>query len=204
MGGSSSINAMIYMRGQKNDYDHWESLGNKGWGWNDVLPIFKKSEDYQHGADHFHGSGGELRVEERRVNWEILDAWRDAAEECGINKITEFNRGDNTGCAYFQMNQKRGKRWSATTAYIKPIRSRKNLTILTKTLVHRVNLERKNFSLLAQSITTSSVDDITKTNADRYLLQLKKVQKDNIRKAWDLGLDVSHYDTIMNFNMWTV
>ena len=109
LGGSSSINAMIYMRGQKNDYDHWASLGNKGWGWNDVLPIFKKSEDYQHGADNFHGSGGELRVEERRVNWEILDAWRDAAEECGINKITEFNRGDNTGCAYFQMNQKRGR-----------------------------------------------------------------------------------------------
>ena len=163
LGGSSSINAMIYMRGQKNDYDHWESLGNKGWGWNDVLPIFKKSEDYQHGADHFHGSGGELRVEERRVNWEILDAWRDAAEECGINKITEFNRGDNTGCAYFQMNQKRGRRWSATKAYLQPIRSRKNLTILTKTLVHRVNLERKNSSLLAQSVTTSSFDNAAKT-----------------------------------------
>ena len=99
----------------------------------------------------------------RRVNWEILDAWRDAAEECGINKITEFNRGDNTGCAYFQMNQKRGRRWSATKAYLQPIRSRKNLTILTKTLVHRVNLERKNSSLLAQSVTTSSFDNATKT-----------------------------------------
>ena len=163
LGGSSSINGLLWIRGQKEDYDVWRQLGNTGWSWNDVLPIFKKSEDYQHGADHFHGSGGELRVEERRVNWEILDAWRDAAEECGINKITEFNRGDNTGCAYFQMNQKRGRRWSATKAYLQPIRSRKNLTILTKTLVHRVNLERENSALLAQSVTTSSFDNAVKT-----------------------------------------
>ena len=113
IGGCSSINAMIYMRGQKSDYDHWESLGNRGWAWSDVLPIFRRSEDYQHGADDFHGSGGELRVEERRVNWEILDVWRDAAEQCGIPKIDEFNRGDNFGNAYFQMNQRTGKRWSA-------------------------------------------------------------------------------------------
>ena len=81
LGGCSSINAMIYMRGQRSDYDYWEGLGNQGWGWNDVLPIFKLSENYQHGADEFHGANGELRVEERRVNWEILDAWRDAAEQ---------------------------------------------------------------------------------------------------------------------------
>jgi len=79
LGGCSSINAMIYMRGQRSDYDHWAQLGNRGWSWDEVLPVFKSSEDYQHGADEFHGSGGELRVEERRVNWEILDAWRDAA-----------------------------------------------------------------------------------------------------------------------------
>ena len=84
LGGCSSINAMIYMRGQKEDYDHWASLGNEGWSWNDVLPLFKQVEDYQHGADDMHGAGGELRVEEGRVRWEILEAWRDAAEECGI------------------------------------------------------------------------------------------------------------------------
>ena len=111
LGGSSSINAMIYMRGQKSDYDQWEALGNKGWDWSSVLPIFRRSEDYQHGSDDFHGTGGELRVEERRVNWEILDVWRDAAAECGIPKIEEFNQGDNFGNAYFQMNQKSGKRW---------------------------------------------------------------------------------------------
>ena len=84
LGGCSSINAMVYMRGQSSDYDHWAQLGNQGWGWEDVLPVFKQSEKYQHGANQFHGDTGELNVEERRVNWEILDAWRDAAEECGI------------------------------------------------------------------------------------------------------------------------
>ncbi len=141
LGGCSSINAMIYMRGQQSDYDYWASLGNRGWGWHDVLPVFKKSEDYQHGADQYHGAGGELRVEERRVNWEILDAWRDAAAECGIPKITEFNRGDNFGNAYFQMNQRRGKRWSATSAFLHPAMSRPNLQVITNAQVEKLCIE---------------------------------------------------------------
>jgi len=140
LGGCSSINAMIYMRGQRDDFDHWQSLGNKDWGWDDVLPIFKMSEDYQHGADDFHGVGGEMRVEERRVNWEILDAWRDAAAEFGIPKIKEFNRGDNFGNAYFQMNQRRGVRWNATKAYLRPAENRPNLTVLSNVLVEKVEL----------------------------------------------------------------
>jgi len=143
LGGCSSINAMIYMRGQKSDYDHWGALGNRGWSWDDVLPIFKRSEDYQHGADAFHGAGGELRVEERRVNWEILDAWREAAEECGIPKIEEFNRGDNFGNAYFQMNQRRGLRWSGTRAFLRPAMGRENLTVMTERQVRRVTFETK-------------------------------------------------------------
>ena len=143
LGGCSSINAMIYMRGQRSDYDHWAELGNRDWGWDDVLPIFKHSEHYQHGEDAWHGASGELRVEERRVNWEILDAWRDAAEACGIPKIAEFNRGDNFGNAYFQMNQRRGVRWSATKAFLRPVMSRSNLTVLTDThtpdFVHRTS-----------------------------------------------------------------
>jgi choline dehydrogenase len=135
LGGCSSINAMIYMRGQRSDYDHWAALGNRGWGWDDVLPVFKKSESYQHGANEFHGADGELRVEERRVNWEILEAWRDAAQECGIPKVEEFNRGDNFGNAYFQMNQRRGKRWSAAKAFLQPAKKRRNLTIKTGVLV---------------------------------------------------------------------
>lgn len=143
LGGCSSINAMIYMRGQASDYDHWAQLGNRGWGWDDVLPVFKRSEDYQHGADPWHGSGGELRVEERRVNWEILDAWRDAAEACGIPKIAEFNRGDNFGNAYFQMNQRRGVRWSATKAFLRPAMGRPNLTVWTGAHVEGLQIDTR-------------------------------------------------------------
>lgn len=143
LGGCSSINAMIYMRGQASDYDHWAQLGNRGWSWDEVLPVFKASESYQHGADEFHGDTGELRVEERRVNWEILDAWRDAAAECGIPKITEFNRGDNSGNAYFQMNQKSGRRWSAVRAFLDPIKNRPNLTIVTEAHVTELGLDTR-------------------------------------------------------------
>ncbi len=140
LGGCSSINAMVYMRGQASDYDHWAQLGNRGWGWDDVLPFFKRSEDYQHGADEFHGEGGELRVEERRVNWEILDVWQRAAAECGIPTIEEFNRGDNFGCSYFQMNQRRGSRWSATKAFLRPAMTRSNLTVMTDAHVQQLQL----------------------------------------------------------------
>jgi len=153
LGGCSSINAMIYMRGQKSDYDHWASLGNRGWAWDDVLPVFKQSEDYQHGADAFHGVGGEMRVEEKRVSWEILDAWRDAAEECGIPKIDEFNRGDNFGNAYFQMNQRGGRRWSGTKAYLRPIIQRSNLTVRTHAQVERVTIETGDTGKRATGVT---------------------------------------------------
>ena len=152
LGGCSSINAMIYMRGQKSDYDHWAALGNRGWGWSDVLPIFRRSEDYQHGSDDFHGSGGELRVEERRVNWEILDVWRDAAAQCGIPKIDKFNRGDNFGHAYFQMNQRTGKRWSATRAFLDDVRNRPNLTVMTEATVETLILEKQQDGLAANGV----------------------------------------------------
>ena len=142
LGGCSSINAMIYMRGQKSDYDHWQQLGNRGWDWDSVLPTFKKSESYQHGANAYHGDKGEMRVEERRVNWEILDAWRDAAADTGIAKIEEFNRGDNSGTAYFQMNQRNGKRCSAAHGFLHPIMQRPNLTVMTHAQVHNIEFDR--------------------------------------------------------------
>ena len=141
LGGCSSINAMIYMRGQRSDYDYWAALGNRGWSWNEVLPYFKRTEDYAHGADEFHGAGGELRVEERRVNWKILDAWQEAAAQSGIPKIVEFNRGDNFGTAYFQMNQRRGVRWSATKAFLRLVLHRANLQVMTDSHVRRVRVE---------------------------------------------------------------
>ncbi len=143
LGGCSTINAMVYMRGQKSDYDYWASLGNPGWSWDEVLPLFKGMEDFFAGADEFHGAGGELRVEEPRVHWEILDAWRDAAAECGIPKIAEFNRGDNFGNAYFHMNQKGGRRWSATNAWLRPVMGRPNLTVMTGTCATKIRVEQK-------------------------------------------------------------
>ena len=146
LGGCSSINGMIYMRGQARDYDHWRQLGNSGWGWDDVLPYFKRSEDQVRGADEFHGAGGEWRVEEMRLTWEILDAFREAAAEVGIPKTDDFNRGDNEGVGYFQVNQRRGVRVSTAKAFLKPVRHRKNLTVLTHAQAERLRFEGKRAS----------------------------------------------------------
>lgn len=128
LGGCSSINAMIHMRGQKEDWDHWASLGNRGWSWDQVLPVFRRVEQ-------------DLFIEDPRVRWEVIDAWREAAAECGIPPLREFNHGDNFGCAYFQMSQKRGRRWSAADAFLKPVLHRPNLKVLTGALVTRVRIE---------------------------------------------------------------
>jgi choline dehydrogenase len=141
LGGCSSINAMIYMRGQREDWDHWASLGNRGWSWDEVLPVFRSLEDYERGAQEGYGVGGEVRIENPRVRWDIIDAWREAAAQCGIPPVDQFNRGDNFGCAYFQMNQKRGRRWSATNAFLRPAMHRANLSIMTGAHVARVRLE---------------------------------------------------------------
>jgi len=143
LGGSSSINGMIYMRGQARDYDHWRQLGNAGWSWDDVLPYFKRSEGHYKGDDDFHGGGGEWRVEEQRLKWEILDAFRKAAAECGIPPTDDFNRGDNEGCGYFQVNQKRGVRWSSAKAFLRPALKRPNLTVLTQAQAQRLVLDGK-------------------------------------------------------------
>ena len=143
MGGCSSINGMIYMRGQRQDYDSWRDAGNHGWGWDDVLPIFKSMEDYHAGASEWHGAGGQWRVERQRLSWEILDAFREAATQAGIPKIEDFNRGDNEGAAYFEVNQRSGWRWNAVKAFIKPIEHRTNLTILTEARTTRLRLQGK-------------------------------------------------------------
>ncbi|MGB1909030.1 MAG: GMC family oxidoreductase [Candidatus Puniceispirillaceae bacterium] len=131
MGGCSSINGMIYMRGQARDYDHWAQMGNQGWSWDEVLPYFKKSEDYYAGGDEMHGSGGEWRVEEQRLSWEILDHFKQACIQAGIPETSDFNRGNNEGVGYFHVNQRKGWRWSSATAFLKPAKSRKNLHILS-------------------------------------------------------------------------
>jgi choline dehydrogenase len=143
LGGSSSINGMIYMRGQKQDYDHWAALGNEGWSWDEVLPYFKKSEDHFSGASDMHGANGEWRVEEQRLSWKILDSFRQAAAETGVPSIDDFNTGDNEGFSYFQVNQKKGKRWSSASGFLHPIAHRPNLTIVTCAHVDRLHIESK-------------------------------------------------------------
>jgi choline dehydrogenase-like flavoprotein len=141
IGGSSSINAMIYMRGQAADYDGWRQLGLPGWSWSDVLPAFLAHEDHIAPPNEAHRAGGEWRVEYPRVRWDILDAIRDACEMAGIPKIEDFNTGDNEGSAYFQVNQKRGRRWSAARGFLKPALKRSNLRLETGAHAERVTFD---------------------------------------------------------------
>jgi len=143
IGGSSAINAMVYMRGQSADYDHWRQLGLTGWGWDDVLPYFKRHEHHFLGASDLHGVGGELRIEAPRVQWDLLEAFRAAAEQADIKSVPDFNTGDNEGCCAFHVNQKRGRRWSAATAFLKPVLGRANLRLETGCLVETVLFEGK-------------------------------------------------------------
>jgi choline dehydrogenase-like flavoprotein len=141
LGGCSSINAMVYMRGQARDYDEWQALGNPGWGWDDVLPVFRRSEDHHLGADAAHGAGGEWRVERQRLSWEILDAFREAMAQAGIPKVGDFNRGDNEGSGLFEVNQRRGVRWNASKAFLRPAVRRPNLTVLVNAQAKRLRME---------------------------------------------------------------
>jgi choline dehydrogenase len=141
LGGCSSINGMIYMRGQAADYDGWRQAGNAGWGWDDVLPYFLKSEDNYRGKTGMHGAGGEWRVERQRLSWPILDAFRDAAEELGIPKTDDFNDGDNEGSGYFEVNQRRGLRWNTTKAFLRPAMKRPNLRVLTGAETERLEFD---------------------------------------------------------------
>jgi choline dehydrogenase len=142
LGGCSSINAMLYLRGQTRDYDEWARLADDpSWSWENVLPVFKRSEDFHKGADAMHGAGGEWRVERQRLSWEILDAFRAAMAQAGIPPTDDFNRGDNYGAGFFEVNQRRGVRWSASKGFLKPVMHRPNLTVVTDALVERVRLD---------------------------------------------------------------
>ncbi|MEO8154998.1 MAG: GMC family oxidoreductase N-terminal domain-containing protein [Rhizobacter sp.] len=152
LGGSSSINGMIYMRGQARDYDHWGALGNEGWSWRECLPAFMKHEDFHKGADDVHAApgfdpsgerqGGEWRVEKQRLRWDVLDAFAQAAQQAGIPHSNDFNRGDNEGVGYFDVNQRRGIRWNAAKAFLRPIEHRDNLQVWTGAHISRVLLDQ--------------------------------------------------------------
>ena len=141
LGGSSAINAMIYMRGQAADYDGWRQLGLEGWGWDDVLPHFLAQEDHIDPPGPLHRKGGELRVEPAPMRWAVLDAFAEAAAQIGVPGVRDFNSGDNAGCAYFDVTQKSGSRWSAARGFLKPVLDRPNLTVAKHALVSRILIE---------------------------------------------------------------
>ena len=165
LGGSSSINGMLYIRGQSNDYNYWRQLGNVGWSWEDVLPYFKKSEDFQFGKNEFHGSGGPIKVEKIRATFKVLDLFLEAAEEFGYKKTEDFNNGNNEGMGYFPFTIKNCFRCSAAVWYLNPIKNRKNLKIVTKAHTKNIEFENKKASKInywqnGQLVTVSANKEI--------------------------------------------
>jgi choline dehydrogenase len=153
LGGCSSINGMIYMRGQSRDYDGWaQQLGDNAWRWDACLPFFKQHEDHWRGGDALHGCGNEWRVEKQRLSWPLLDAVALAAQQAGIPASDDFNRGNNEGVGYFEVNQKRGVRWNASKAFLRPVARRKNLEVRTGAMVTRLVLDRAEGGLRASGV----------------------------------------------------
>ncbi len=173
LGGCSSINGMIYMRGQARDYDHWADItGDAGWRWDRSLPYFKKHEDYYKGADAVHGEGGEWRVERQRLRWDVLDAFAQAAQQAGIPHSEDFNRGDNEGVGYFQVNQKNGWRWNTAKAFLRPIcYGRPNFEMWTNAHVKRLRLARgANGELRCEGAEVWTGNELVQARASRQVL----------------------------------
>ena len=198
LGGCSSINGMIYMRGQAADYDGWRQAGNAGWGWDDVLPWFLKSEDNYRGKSALHGAGGEWRVERQRLSWPILDAFRDAAEELGIPKTDDFNDGDNEGSGYFEVNQRGGLRWNTTKAFLRPAMKRPNLRVLTGAETERLEFDGRTvtgvrFRLRGQTCLARATREVVLSagaiNSPK-ILELSGIGRPDLLS--DLGIPVHH------------
>jgi choline dehydrogenase len=167
LGGCSSVNGMIYMRGQAADYDNWRQLGNVGWSWDDVLPYFLKSEDHYEINDAMHRQGGEWKVSKQRLKWKILEAVQEGAKEFGIEPRADFNDGNNEGSGFFQVNQNKGVRWSAATGFLKPALNRPNLRVLTG--AHTENIIFENKRAFAVSFTHRGKSVIAHANAEILL-----------------------------------
>jgi len=143
LGGSSSLNGLLYVRGQPEDYDRWRQMGNAGWGWDDVLPLFKRAEKNERGADEFHGDQGPLSVSNMRIQRPITDAWVAAAQAAGYKFNPDYNGADQEGVGFFQLTARNGRRCSAAVAYLNPVKSRENLEIITHAQVEKVEIEGK-------------------------------------------------------------
>ncbi|SPH22190.1 Alcohol dehydrogenase [acceptor] [Ascidiaceihabitans donghaensis] len=141
LGGSSSLNGLLYVRGQPQDYDRWAQMGNSGWSWDDVLPLFKKSENNERGADKYHGDKGGLSVSNMRIERPITDAWVAAAQAAGYKFNPDYNGESQEGVGFFQLTARNGRRCSSAVAFLNPVKSRDNLHIITRALVQKVNIE---------------------------------------------------------------
>tara|TARA_B100001057_G_scaffold263094_1_gene263256 strand:+ start:291 stop:1886 length:1596 start_codon:yes stop_codon:yes gene_type:complete len=166
LGGSSSINGLLYIRGQEQDYNIWRQQGNKGWGWDDVLPYFLKSENQERGKSKFHGVKGPLSVSDTRIKLDLLEKFMDAAEEKGIPKVDDFNTGNNFGCGYFQVTEKNGLRCSAAVGYLNPVKKRNNLKIETNCHVKNINFEGKK----ASSVSYWKENEIFTVSANKEII----------------------------------
>ena len=143
LGGSSSLNGLLYARGQSQDYDRWRQMGNVGWGWDDVLPLFKRAENNERGADEYHGNKGPLSVSNMRIQRPITDAWVAAAQAAGYPFNPDYNGADQEGVGFFQLTSRNGRRCSAAVAYLNPVRSRDNIQIITHAAVDKIVVEGK-------------------------------------------------------------
>lgn len=198
LGGCSSINGMLYLRGQAADYDGWRQQGLTGWGWDDVLPYFMRHEDDSDGPGDLHGAGGELRVDRQRLKWPILDDWAKAAAEAGIPETPDFNGGYNEGVGYFRVNQKGGFRWNAAKAFLRPVRSRRNLNVVTGAMTERLIFDGKRAVGVAYRKDGASVE--ARAGAEVILSagsigSVQILQLSGIGSAThlrDLGIDVVH------------
>lgn len=161
LGGSSSLNGLLYVRGQKEDYDRWRQMGNTGWGWDDVLPLFRRSENNERGADDFHGDEGPLSVSNMRIQRPICDAWVSAAQNAGYPFNPDYNGENQEGAGYFQLTTRNGRRCSAAVAYLNPVKSRENLQIVTKAQVQKVILDGKRATGLSYRDRSGKLQTIT-------------------------------------------
>jgi choline dehydrogenase len=202
IGGCSAINGMIYIRGQARDYDHWRQLGNPGWSWSDVLPFFLKHQDqWALEPDDFgsaHKRGGEWRIEQPRVRWRILEAWAEAAEQAGIPRIKDFNGGNNEGSSYFQVNQRKGIRWTSAKGFLKPVLSRTNLRLLTGATVQRVLLRDKGVEGVEFKVAGASLRAVARREVvlaagsigSPQILQLSGIGPSDVLRS--AGIEVRH------------
>jgi len=203
LGGSSSINGLLWIRGQKEDYDVWRQLGNAGWGWNDVLPYFLKSENNELGKSEFHNDSGPITVANKKINLKLLDEFQNAAEEVGIPKTIDFNKGDNFGVGFFQFTTSHSKfglklRCSAAKGYLNPVKNRKNLKIIVNAHVQKLNFNNKS----VESVSFFTGDKLNHAKANKevilsagaigspHLLQISGIG--DSEKIKNQGIDIVH------------